>query len=192
VLAPPVLVPGAPPASGGVAVKEFRRICTKANLATCAPKCLALTNGFLLSIEIDGRGTTMTVGFATRDVYCRSHPLSLSRALPHLSKNGFWGPKLLTLARRAQCIRNGQIYSWQGQAALGGFIGDDFDSFFSSVVSGAAGAMLCCSPCASCCSCSSSAQPVHAPMIMNQHHHYHLLRGFRRRGWDTAAARASG
>jgi hypothetical protein len=107
VLAPPVLVPGAPPpppgqspASGGVAVKEFRRICTKANLATCAPKCLALTNGFLLSIEIDGRGTTMT------------------------------------------CIRNGEIYSWLGQAALGGFIGDDFDSFFSSVVSGAAGTYM--------------------------------------------------
>ena len=32
-----------------------------------------------------------------------------------------------------QCIRNGAVYSWQGQAALGGFIGDDFDSFFSSV-----------------------------------------------------------
>jgi hypothetical protein len=68
VLTPPALVPGAPPpppgqslAAGGAAVQEFRRICTKADLATCAPKCLALTNGFLLSIEIDGRGTTMTV-----------------------------------------------------------------------------------------------------------------------------------
>ena len=49
---------------------------------------------------------------------------------------------MLTVRWCAQCIRNGQIYSWQGQAALGGFIGDDFDSFFSSVVSGAAGTYM--------------------------------------------------
>ena len=104
--------PPPPPASGGVAVKEFRRICTKADLATCAPKCLALTNGFLLSIEIDGRGTTMTVRFASLShfllenlAFCLRHhhdglfrhplrlpPFALSdpshpfTALPHLSK----------------------------------------------------------------------------------------------------------
>jgi hypothetical protein len=82
VLTPPVLLPGAPPpppgqspaSSGGVAVQEFRRICTKANLATCAPKCLALTNGFLLSIEIDGRGTTMTVRTLLFRIHCGSSP----------------------------------------------------------------------------------------------------------------------
>ena len=63
-----------------------------------------------------------------------------SSATP-IEKTEFCGPSL-TPARRAQCIRNGEVYSWQGQAALGGFIGDDFDSFFSSVVSGAAGTYM--------------------------------------------------
>ena len=37
------------------------------------------------------------------------------------------------------CNRVDGIFSWQGQASLGGYIGVDFGSFFSSVVSGAAG-----------------------------------------------------
>jgi hypothetical protein len=49
---------------------------------------------------------------------------------------------LLTVVWPTQCIRNGEVYSWQGQVALGGFIGDDCDSFFSSVVSGAAGTYM--------------------------------------------------
>eukprot|EP01051_Picozoa_sp_SAG22_P010414 SAG22_NODE_937_length_6418_cov_124.858680_6_plen_543_part_00 len=47
-------------ASGAVAAQEFRRVCTTVNLATCVPECNAVTYGFLLSIEIDGRGTVMT------------------------------------------------------------------------------------------------------------------------------------
>jgi hypothetical protein len=35
-------------------------VCTKANLVACAPVCDDQTYGFLLSIEIDGRGTVMT------------------------------------------------------------------------------------------------------------------------------------
>ena len=53
-----------------------------------------MTYGFLLSIEIDGRGTVMTCN---------------------------------------------KVDGRQGQASLGGYIGDDLSSFFSSVVSGAAG-----------------------------------------------------
>ena len=62
--------------------------------------CDDLTYGFLLSIEIDGRGTVMT------------------------------------------CNKYDGTFSWQGQASLGGYIGDDFDSFFSSVISGAAGTYI--------------------------------------------------
>eukprot|EP01051_Picozoa_sp_SAG22_P005804 SAG22_NODE_358_length_11759_cov_39.384563_4_plen_790_part_00 len=87
-------------AGGAVAAKEFRRVCTTVNLATCVPECNAVTYGFLLSIEIDGRGTVMT------------------------------------------CNKMGLLFSWQGQAALGGYIGDDFQAFFSSVVSGAAGTYM--------------------------------------------------
>ena len=42
------------------AAQEFRRVCAKANLVSCAPACDEQTYGFLLSIEIDGRGTVMT------------------------------------------------------------------------------------------------------------------------------------
>ena len=54
--------PSPPPATtgGSVAAQEFRRVCTTANLATCVPACNAVTYGFLLSIEIDGKGTVMT------------------------------------------------------------------------------------------------------------------------------------
>ena len=40
------------------------------------------------------------------------------------------------------CNKMGLLFSWQGQASLGGYIGDDFEAFFSSVVSGAAGTYL--------------------------------------------------
>ena len=40
------------------------------------------------------------------------------------------------------CNKMGQLFSWQGQASLGGYIGEDFEAFFSSVVSGAAGTYL--------------------------------------------------
>ena len=96
------LPPPSPSATGAATAQEFHRICTKANLLTCAPTCDELTYGYmyLLSIEIDRRGTVMT------------------------------------------CNKVDGIFSWQGQASLGGYIGADFGSFFSSVVSGAAGTYL--------------------------------------------------
>eukprot|EP01045_Picozoa_sp_COSAG04_P016474 COSAG04_NODE_1378_length_7010_cov_3.077268_4_plen_716_part_00 len=101
---PPALPAPAPPFSGGgsgaVGVEEFQAICTKSNLATCAPICCAMTHGFLLSIQIDGRGTIMT------------------------------------------CIVYDGSFSWQGQASLGGYIGNSFAAFFSSVNSGAAGTYM--------------------------------------------------
>eukprot|EP01045_Picozoa_sp_COSAG04_P013863 COSAG04_NODE_1006_length_8814_cov_4.556053_4_plen_794_part_00 len=94
----PLAQPPAPaPAGSAVGLKEFQRVCTKANLATCVPVCDVQTHGFLLSIEIEGRGTVMT------------------------------------------CNKVDGIFSWQGQASLGGFLGADFPSFYSAVVSGAAG-----------------------------------------------------
>eukprot|EP01052_Picozoa_sp_SAG31_P008376 SAG31_NODE_422_length_15859_cov_5.161865_4_plen_667_part_00 len=63
--APPVgpigpLPPSPSPAGGAEIAQEFRRVCTTANLTVCVPQCNRLTYGFLLSIEIDGRGTVMT------------------------------------------------------------------------------------------------------------------------------------
>ena len=66
---------------------------------TCAPACDELTYGYLLSIEIDGRGTVMTCNKV-------------------------------------------EIFSWQGQASLGGYIGADSASLFSALSSGAAGTCL--------------------------------------------------
>eukprot|EP01045_Picozoa_sp_COSAG04_P011127 COSAG04_NODE_708_length_10915_cov_5.000555_6_plen_949_part_00 len=102
-LAPPPALPGPSPpgVSGAVALEEFQAVCTKANLATCAPACNAETHGFLLNIQIDGRGTVMT------------------------------------------CTMYNGMYSWQGQASLGGYIGLNSEAFFSSVVSGAAGTYMC-------------------------------------------------
>jgi hypothetical protein len=98
---PPALpAPPPPPQTGLDAAQEFRRVCTKANLVSCAPVCDEQTYGYLLSIEIDGRGTVMT------------------------------------------CNKYDGTFSWQGQASLGGYIGADFDSFFSSVISGAAGTYM--------------------------------------------------
>jgi hypothetical protein len=94
------LAPAPPPPTGLEAAQEYRRVCTKANLVACAPACDEQTYGFLLSIEIDGRGTVMT------------------------------------------CNKVDGVFSWQGQASLGGYIGDDFGSFFSSVISGAAGTYM--------------------------------------------------
>eukprot|EP01052_Picozoa_sp_SAG31_P021600 SAG31_NODE_1678_length_7548_cov_16.675393_2_plen_910_part_00 len=94
------LPPSPSPAGGAEIAQEFRRVCTTANLTVCVPQCNSLTYGFLLSIEIDGRGTVMT------------------------------------------CNKMGVLFSWQGQASLGGYIGDDFQAFFSSVVSGAAGTYM--------------------------------------------------
>eukprot|EP01051_Picozoa_sp_SAG22_P005929 SAG22_NODE_370_length_11576_cov_83.771456_4_plen_2189_part_00 len=57
----PVDLPPLPsPAGGAVAAQEFRQACTTANLTVCVPQCNSFTYGFLLSIEIDGRGTVMT------------------------------------------------------------------------------------------------------------------------------------
>jgi hypothetical protein len=98
--APPALPAPPSPPTGLEAAQQFRRVCTKANLVSCAPACDEQTYGFLLSIEIDGRGTVMT------------------------------------------CNKVDGVFSWQGQASLGGYIGDDFGSFFSSVVSGAAGTYM--------------------------------------------------
>eukprot|EP01050_Picozoa_sp_SAG11_P011744 SAG11_NODE_1266_length_5342_cov_4.156369_3_plen_663_part_00 len=103
--APPIgpigpVPPSPSPARGAQIAQEFRRVCTTTNLTICVPQCNRLTYGFLLSIEIDGRGTVMT------------------------------------------CNKMGILFSWQGQASLGGYIGDDFQAFFASVVSGAAGTYL--------------------------------------------------
>ena len=87
-------------AGGAVAAQEFRRVCTTVNLHSCVPECNAVTYGFLLSIEIDGRGTVLT------------------------------------------CNKVDGRFSWQGQASLGGYIGEDIESLVSSVVSGAAGTFL--------------------------------------------------
>jgi hypothetical protein len=59
---PGTIDPLPPPRPAGAAgtLHEFRRVCTTMNLATCVPECNAVTYGFLLSIEIDGRGTVMT------------------------------------------------------------------------------------------------------------------------------------
>ena len=99
---PPPALPAPPPSppTGLETAQEYRRVCTKANLVACAPVCDEMTYGFLLSIEIDGRGTVMT------------------------------------------CNKYDGTFSWQGQASLGGYIGDDFGSFFSSVISGAAGTYM--------------------------------------------------
>eukprot|EP01052_Picozoa_sp_SAG31_P007759 SAG31_NODE_374_length_16577_cov_9.902173_12_plen_1507_part_00 len=94
------LPPSPSPVGGAEIAQEFRRVCTTANLTVCVPQCNSLTYGFLLSIEIDGRGTVMT------------------------------------------CNKVGLLFSWQGQASLGGYIGRDASAFFSSVVSGAAGTYL--------------------------------------------------
>eukprot|EP01052_Picozoa_sp_SAG31_P032350 SAG31_NODE_3539_length_4144_cov_3.302101_1_plen_1330_part_01 len=59
----PVDLPHAPaptPTSGAVAAQEFRVVCTLANLTVCTPQCNSFTYGYLLSMEIDGRGTVMT------------------------------------------------------------------------------------------------------------------------------------
>eukprot|EP01052_Picozoa_sp_SAG31_P020340 SAG31_NODE_1524_length_8006_cov_11.768812_3_plen_703_part_00 len=103
--APPIgqigaLPPSPSPAGGAQIAQEFRRVCTTANLTTCVPQCNRLTYGFLLSIEIDGRGTVMT------------------------------------------CNVMDMLYAWVGQASLGGYIGEIFEAFFSSVVSGAAGTYM--------------------------------------------------
>ena len=49
-----------PPIGTATAAQEFRRVCTRASLTVCAPTCGEQTYGYLLSIEIDGRGTVMT------------------------------------------------------------------------------------------------------------------------------------
>ena len=94
------LPPPTSPVGGAEIAQEFRRVCTTANLTVCVPQCNSLTYGFLLSIEIDGRGTVMT------------------------------------------CNVMDGLYAWVGQASLGGYIGDVFAAFFSSVISGASGTYM--------------------------------------------------
>eukprot|EP01050_Picozoa_sp_SAG11_P001488 SAG11_NODE_64_length_18817_cov_64.238327_7_plen_938_part_00 len=96
----PLLPPSPSPAGGAEIAQEFRRVCTTANLTICVPQCNRLTYGFLLSIEIDGRGTVMT------------------------------------------CNVMDMLYAWVGQASLGGYIGEVFAAFFSSVISGALGTYM--------------------------------------------------
>eukprot|EP01052_Picozoa_sp_SAG31_P027006 SAG31_NODE_2491_length_5612_cov_23.752766_3_plen_696_part_00 len=95
---PPSLSPSQ--AGGLQTAQQFQRVCTTINLTVCVPKCGRSTSGFLLSIEIDNRGTVMT------------------------------------------CNKIGNLFSWQGQASLGGYIGTDIAAFFSSVLSGAAGTYM--------------------------------------------------
>eukprot|EP01052_Picozoa_sp_SAG31_P038897 SAG31_NODE_5285_length_2632_cov_81.761942_1_plen_600_part_00 len=59
----PVDLPEAPtptPTSGAVTAQEFRVVCTLANLTVCTPECNSFKYGYLLSMEVDGRGTVMT------------------------------------------------------------------------------------------------------------------------------------
>eukprot|EP01045_Picozoa_sp_COSAG04_P008600 COSAG04_NODE_480_length_13676_cov_4.040657_1_plen_998_part_00 len=47
-------------AEGGTPVHMLRRVCSAANLTACVPPCHGTTSGYLLSIEIESRGTVMT------------------------------------------------------------------------------------------------------------------------------------
>eukprot|EP01051_Picozoa_sp_SAG22_P003871 SAG22_NODE_196_length_15552_cov_971.604543_3_plen_537_part_00 len=64
VILPPTGLPTPAPSPAGDsnagAVQEFRRVCSKENLITCAPECNSVTDGFLLATRIEGRGTVMT------------------------------------------------------------------------------------------------------------------------------------
>eukprot|EP01051_Picozoa_sp_SAG22_P006915 SAG22_NODE_468_length_10147_cov_77.238654_9_plen_970_part_00 len=100
---PVVLPPAGPPASGGAgsgtpgAVQEFQRVCSRANLTVCAPQCNPVTEGYLLSVLIEGRGTLMT------------------------------------------CNQEDDVYSWQGQSALGSCITKRGPTWLENIMTHAAG-----------------------------------------------------
>eukprot|EP01051_Picozoa_sp_SAG22_P001635 SAG22_NODE_66_length_22936_cov_626.714279_20_plen_1767_part_00 len=100
---PVVLPPASPPASGGAgsgtpgAVQEFQRVCSRANLTVCAPQCNPVTEGYLLSVLIEGRGTLMT------------------------------------------CNQEDDVYSWQGQSALGSCITKRGPTWLENIMTHAAG-----------------------------------------------------
>lgn len=50
----------APPPAPAGAAQVFSRVCASVDLASCVPPCDASVSGFMLHIEIDGQGTTMT------------------------------------------------------------------------------------------------------------------------------------
>ena len=162
-VSPPASPPPAPPsttepAGGAVVAQEFRRVCTTANLATCVPECNAVTYGFLLSIEIDGKGTVSRAAatplsaplLLRKERQCFSMLRDLIQRKGGLSRSSFSFPFEQAIALNTNlswmqvmtCNKMGQLFSWQGQASLGGYIGEDFEAFFSSVVSGAAGTYL--------------------------------------------------
>eukprot|EP01051_Picozoa_sp_SAG22_P020989 SAG22_NODE_4451_length_1263_cov_364.236254_1_plen_420_part_11 len=64
VILPPTGLPTPAPSPAGDsnagAVQEFQRVCSRANLTVCAPQCNLVTEGYLLSVLIEGRGTLMT------------------------------------------------------------------------------------------------------------------------------------
>eukprot|EP01052_Picozoa_sp_SAG31_P002201 SAG31_NODE_75_length_27561_cov_28.859333_5_plen_1170_part_00 len=60
VVLPPASSPTPSPHSDTGAVQEFQRVCSRANLTVCAPQCNPVTEGYLLSVLIEGRGTLMT------------------------------------------------------------------------------------------------------------------------------------
>eukprot|EP01051_Picozoa_sp_SAG22_P000544 SAG22_NODE_15_length_32914_cov_20.713546_18_plen_836_part_00 len=66
VVLPPIGPPPPSSSAGGSGtgaaseVQEYRRVCSKANLTTCAPPCNHISDGFLLNILIQSRGTVMT------------------------------------------------------------------------------------------------------------------------------------
>eukprot|EP01052_Picozoa_sp_SAG31_P014583 SAG31_NODE_911_length_11071_cov_16.862195_7_plen_907_part_00 len=60
VVLPPASSPTPSPHSDNAAVQEFQRVCSRANLTVCAPQCNPVTEGYLLSVLIQGRGTLMT------------------------------------------------------------------------------------------------------------------------------------
>eukprot|EP01051_Picozoa_sp_SAG22_P011064 SAG22_NODE_1038_length_5890_cov_5.432050_3_plen_1101_part_00 len=102
-LGPVVLPPTGPLASGGAdsgtpgAVQEFQRVCSRANLTVCAPQCNPVTEGYLLSVLIEGRGTLMT------------------------------------------CNQEDDVYSWQGQSALGSCITKRGPTWLENIITHAAG-----------------------------------------------------
>jgi hypothetical protein len=126
----PAPSPSPSPSTGGAeAAQEFRRVCSTADLATCVPQCNSLTYGFLLSIEIDGRGTVMTcnvmnmlyawVGQASLGGYIGS----IFEAFFSLVVSGAAGTYMVTVTenedvRTELTIRPGQVVVINGDRSL--------------------------------------------------------------------------
>ena len=65
-----------------------------------------------------------------------TNPKNRTAAAFELATTILWRTQVMT------CNKREGRFSWMGQASLGGYIGEDFEAFFSSVVSGASGTYL--------------------------------------------------